>query len=144
MRYASFQCLDCLLETIPNSIPSLSDFMRHLSNGITDSDYGIQMLTYGMLYKTAGIYGEKMTQFLDLLPVFLMKGIKGKLKEATKREYDNEGAKDVLIQACKALYALNQLPNINNARKFVTFYSRVEKTKVLIPMLNELKNASNN
>jgi len=72
------------------------------------------------------------------LPGDLMKGIKSKMNEA-KGSKDSERAKDILRAACKALWTLRNVQNVNKARKFCTFYSRVEKTKILIPMLSELK-----
>eukprot|EP01084_Bolivina_argentea_P086360 156093_1 len=147
-RIACFQCLDCLLDTIPNSIPSLVVFMNYLSNGIIDTSDDIQMVTYGTIYKMTVIYGSKITdnenaQMLNSLPNVLMKGIKGKMKEAKQK--DGENAKNILRAACKALYALRNLDGIGShgrCRRFANFYSRVEKTKILIPMINELKQSN--
>ena len=74
-----------------------------------------------------------------------MSGIKAKLQEAKQNNQDAERAKDILRAAVKALYSMRSVPNVaNRARKFVTFYGRVEKTKILIPMIADLKKTSKN
>jgi len=97
------------------------------------------MLTYQILYKLAHSHGPSIVSSLDELPDTLMEGIKVKLNEA-KGTKDTERAKDILRSSCKALYAMFTVPNASTkAKKYCSFYSRVEKTKLLIPMIAELK-----
>merc|ERR1712039_301236 len=117
----------------------LFEFIKFLRNGLIDDSPDIQMLSYQIFTKLGTFHGSAIVGCLDTLPSDLMKGIKQKMNEA-KGNKDSERAKDILRAACKALYTLRNVPNVNKARKFVTFYSRVEKTKILIPMLTELKN----
>eukprot|EP00484_Ammonia_sp_Unknown_P008564 CAMPEP_0197075724 /NCGR_PEP_ID=MMETSP1384-20130603/211754_1 /TAXON_ID=29189 /ORGANISM="Ammonia sp." /LENGTH=1301 /DNA_ID=CAMNT_0042514573 /DNA_START=883 /DNA_END=4788 /DNA_ORIENTATION=- len=138
LRKAAFTCLDSLLDSTPHKI-DLFEFVKFLRNGLIDESPDIQMLTYQIFYKVGTFHGAAIVGVLDTLPTDLMKGIKTKMNEA-KGNKDAERAKDILRAACKALYTLRNVPNVNKARKFVTFYSRVEKTKILIPMLTELKN----
>jgi len=138
MRKAAFTCMDSLLDSTPHKI-DLFEFIKFLKNGLVDESPDIQMLTYQIFYKVGTFHGAAIVGVLDTLPTDLMKGIKAKMNEA-KGTKDSERAKDILRAACKALYTLRNVPNVNKARKFVTFYSRVEKTKILIPMLTELKN----
>lgn len=138
LRKAAFTCLDSLLDSTPHKI-DLFEFVKFLRNGLIDESPDIQMLTYQIFYKVGTFHGAAIVGVLDTLPSDLMKGIKQKMNEA-KGNKDSERAKDILRAACKALYTLRNVPNVNKARKFVTFYSRVEKTKILIPMLTELKN----
>lgn len=138
LRKAAFTCMDSLLDSTPHKI-DLFEFIKFLKNGLVDESPDIQMLTYQIFYKVGTFHGAAIVGVLDALPTDLMKGIKAKMNEA-KGNKDSERAKDILRAACKALYTLRNVPNVNKARKFVTFYSRVEKTKILIPMLSELKN----
>jgi len=138
LRKAAFTCMDSLLDSTPHKI-DLFEFVKYLKNGLVDESPDIQMLTYQIFYKVGTFHGAAIVGVLDELPTDLMKGIKAKMNEA-KGTKDSERAKDILRAACKALYTLRNVPNVNKARKFVTFYSRVEKTKILIPMLTELKN----
>jgi len=138
LRKAAFTCMDSLLDSTPHKI-DLFEFIKFLKNGLVDESPDIQMLTYQIFYKVGTFHGSAIVGVLDELPTVLMKGIKSKMNEA-KGNKDSERAKDILRAACKALYTLRNVPNVNKARKFVTFYSRVEKTKILIPMLTELKN----
>jgi len=138
LRKAAFTCMDSLLDSTPHKI-DLFEFIKFLRNGLVDESPDIQMLTYQIFYKVGTFHGAAIVGVLDTLPTDLMKGIKAKMNEA-KGTKDSERAKDILRAACKALYTLRNVPNVNKARKFVTFYSRVEKTKILIPMLTELKN----
>merc|ERR1712244_216613 len=139
-RKAAFSCLDSLLDsTAVFHKLDLFEFVKYLRNGLVDESPDIQMLTYQIFYKVGTFHGAAIVGVLDTLPTDLMKGIKAKMNEA-KGSKDSERAKDILRAACKALYTLRNVPNVNKARKFVTFYSRVEKTKILIPMLTELKN----
>jgi len=140
LRKAAFTCLDSLLDCTPHKV-DLFEFVKFLKNGLTDESPDIQMLTYQIFYKVGTFHGAAVVGVLDTLPEVLMKGIKQKMNEA-KGTKDSERAKDILRAACKALWTLRNVPNVNKARKFVTFYSRVEKTKILIPMLTELKNQS--
>ncbi|ETO22841.1 hypothetical protein RFI_14352 [Reticulomyxa filosa] len=137
LRKAAFQCMDTLLDNTASKI-ELGDFIAHLKNGATDESFDIQMLTYQILYKLAHSHGPSIISSLDELPDTLMKGIKAKLNEA-KGPKDAERAKDVLRAACKALYALYTIPNAAKAKQYCSFYSRVEKTNVLIPIIAELK-----
>jgi len=140
LRKAAFLCLDSLLDSIatPHKY-DLYEFIKYLKNGLTDESPDIQMLTYQILYKIAKFYGSSIVGCLDTLPSDLMKGIKQKMNQA-KGNKDAERAKDILRAACKALYTLRCVNNINKASKFVSFYKRVEKTKILVPILAELKN----
>ena len=140
LRKACFQCLETLLDCTPHKI-DLFEFIKYLKNGLCDESPDIQMLTYQIFYKVGTFHGAAIVGVLDTLPSDLMKGIKSKMNQA-KGNKDSERAKDILRAACKALYTLRNVPNVTKARKFVTFYSRVEKTKILIPMLTELKNSS--
>ena len=68
-----------------------------------------------------------------------------RLQEAKQNNQDAERAKDILPAAVKALYSMRSVPNVaNRARSFVSFYGRVEKTKILIPMIADLKKTSKN
>eukprot|EP01084_Bolivina_argentea_P044064 81123_1 len=132
LRKASFVCLESLLECVAHKI-DLFEFITYLKNGIVDECNDIQMLTYKMLYKIGKFHNTQILSVLDTLPNLLMKGIKSKMN------FTRRGAKDVLRSACKALYVLRNIPNVRKATKFIAFYSRLEKTKILIPMLNEIE-----
>ena len=69
-----------------------------------------------------------------------MKNIKQRLVEAKPTNEHCEKAKNILKAAVKCLYTINCLPDSSNAKKFTNFYSRVTKTRILIPMLDQIKN----
>jgi len=137
LRKSAYQCMDTLLDSAASKI-DLNDFIIHLRNGATDESPDIQMLTYQTFYKLAHNHGPAIISSLDELPDALMDGIKVKLNEA-KGTKDAERAKDILKSACKALYAMFTIPNAAKAKKYHSFYCRVEKTKILIPMIADLK-----
>ena len=60
--------------------------------------------------------------------------------QAKVNNEQGETAKNILKAAVKALYTINSLPHISNAIVFENFYRRVLKTKLLIPMIDEIKN----
>jgi len=142
LRKAAFQCLDTLLESVSHSL-DLLEFLKFLANGIKDESPDINMLSYQILARLGQNHGNQIVDGLEELPDPLMESIKGKMNDA-KGNKDGERAKDILRAAVKACYTLNTIPNIGNARKFVAFYSRVEKTKILIPMIAEISKSSQN
>jgi len=142
LRKAAFQCMDTLLESASHSL-ELLEFLKFLTNGIKDDSPDINMLTYQILARLGQNYGNQIVDGLDDLADPLMDSIKGKMNDA-KGNKDSERAKDILRAAVKACYILNIIPNVANARKFVGFYSRVEKTKILVPMIAEISKSSQN
>jgi len=142
LRKAAFQCMDTLLESVSHSL-ELLEFLKFLTNGIKDDSPDINMLTYQILARLGQNYGNQIVDGLDDLADPLMDSIKGKMNDA-KGNKDSERAKDILRAAVKSCYILNIIPNVANARKFVNFYSRVEKTKILIPMIAEISKSSQN
>jgi len=139
LRKAAFSCLESLLDStaVINKL-DLFEFVKYLRNGLVDESPDIQMLTYQIFYKVGKFHGSAIVGCLDTLPGDLMKGIKAKMNQA-KGKKDAERAKDILRACCKALWTLRNIPNVTKAAKFVSFYKRVEKTKILVPMLAELK-----
>merc|ERR1719245_2637513 len=139
LRKAAFSCLESLLDStaVINKL-DLFEFVKYLRNGLVDESPDIQMLTYQIFYKVGKFHGATIVGCLDTLPGDLMKGIKAKMNQA-KGKKDAERAKDILRACCKALWTLRNIPNVTKAAKFVSFYKRVEKTKILVPMLAELK-----
>jgi len=137
LRKAAFQCMDTLLDACPMLL-ELDEYCKYLKNGINDESPDINMQTYQILTRLAATQGARIIQCLEEMPTDLMKGIKGKMQEA-KNNKDGERAKDILRAAVKALWTMRNVPDVAAARKFVAFYSRVEKTKILIPMIEALK-----
>jgi cullin-associated NEDD8-dissociated protein 1 len=137
LRKAAFQCMDTLIDACPNLL-DLHDYLAHLKNGFTDENNDIQMITYQILYRLGRYHGAAVVSALDELPTALMAGIKQKMK-AMKNEKEAERATDIMRACLKALFTLQKIQNISKAPKFVTFVTRVEKTKSLVEVIAEVQ-----
>jgi len=118
LRQAAFECMYTLLDTCLTKL-DLQEFISQLVSGLQD-EYDIQMLNHLILIRLAKIAGSALSGGLEQLVEPLKTCVTATAKEqavAQQVERNNE----LIRSALRAIYAINQIPDVETQPKFAEF-----------------------
>uniref|UniRef100_A0A6A7GAE3 Cullin-associated NEDD8-dissociated protein 1-like n=1 Tax=Hirondellea gigas TaxID=1518452 RepID=A0A6A7GAE3_9CRUS len=141
LRKASFMCMETLAMFADHWI-SFPSYIQNLSNGLSDPEGDVLMLTYRIFTLLAKRRGADILSELDNLPTDFTGGLKKQLRLAKGNDLEADRARNVLTTAVEALNAINDIPGCASLSKLRVFYQVILKTpllRALVDKLNEEK-----
>eukprot|EP01127_Copromyxa_protea_P015661 TRINITY_DN4544_c0_g1_i1.p1 TRINITY_DN4544_c0_g1~~TRINITY_DN4544_c0_g1_i1.p1 ORF type:complete len:1238 (+),score=400.75 TRINITY_DN4544_c0_g1_i1:38-3751(+) len=118
LRQAAFECMYTLMDTCLTKL-DLQEFISQLVSGLQD-EYDIQMLNHLILIRLAKIAGSALSGGLEQLVEPLKACVTATAKEqavAQQVERNNE----LIRSALRAIYSINQIPDVETQPKFAEF-----------------------